>query len=621
MVKTIQKILPVFLVVMLLVSWIPYQPAAAASEAYYGEAYNDLPSEEMRLAYQLVEEGIAGLAPVIDFQGIVNIGYWDLADVLRAVVVDHPEYFWFLETGTCHYDELTPGDFGDVISFEPEYILDGRTVKAGSQELADAMYAFHTKVRQIIDGIPANYATDYEIAVYLYDYLAQNVTYTLEGEHPSAYAALIRGEAACYGYSKAYQCLLNAAGIRARTITGDSPDGNGKLIGHAWNQVWLDGKCYYMDVTWDDFEEVILHACFAMSLEEISKEHFADEEFILPECDHDSMRYHSFFHGKGVAIWNGYTSASEAAGCFRPVGIGENGAEFHCEVQYTDGGFVNWFGWHLDEICDQMGLSRNTEAYYYTMYDVYYLILIDPSYSADPAVTAIMLDEQTVTLTGPGTRYHLQPHIQAESQWTPNLIYTTSDPAVATVDENGMITSVGEGTAVITASSPDGSVKADCTVFVEAAPAHVHTMRRFEMEESTCTQDGHEAYYLCTECGCRFGDENGAVKYSQTSEYVIPATHKRLFLISQSGYHIQQCKCGAKLPETKEAHVDSDGDGICEICNLSVDTIDLKDPGLNQNTQKDSTFRDVVVPIAIGIVGVLVAAILFVLIRRRIRGY
>ena len=99
------------------------------------------------------------------------------------------------------------------------------------------------------------------------------------------------------------------------------------------------------------------------------------------------------------------------------------------------------------------------------------------------------------------------------------------------------------------------------------------------------------------------------------------ATHKKLFLISQAGFHIQKCKCGVELIETKEPHVDADGDGICEICNLSTETANLKDPGLQQKVEKDTTFKDVVVPIAIGIVALLVGMILFVIIRRRIRGY
>ena len=47
------------------------------------------------------------------------------------------------------------------------------------------------------------------------------------------------------------------------------------------------------------------------------------------------------------------------------------------------------------------------------------------------------------------------------------LIWTSSDPTIATVDSNGKVTGVKEGTVTITAKTPDGGVKATCTVTVE----------------------------------------------------------------------------------------------------------------------------------------------------------
>ncbi len=614
MAQIIRKYVSVLLLLLVLIQLLPHSPATATSEVYYGEAYQDLQTDAQRTAYRLVEEGIAGLSPTIGFKGIVEIEYSDLEDVLRAVCVDHPQYFWFLESGTVAYDQFAAGNL--VASFEPDYILDGQSIAASSQELADAMYAFHTKVRQIIDGIPINYTTEYEIALYLHDYLAQNVTYTLEGEHPSAYAALIQGQAACYGYSKAYQCLLNAAGIRARTITGDSPDENGKLVGHAWNQVWLDGKCYYTDVTWDDLEEVILHTCFAMSLNNISKDHIADKEFILPECGHEPMNYYSISHGGGIARWNEHTTAASAAANFRLDGSVKKEAVFYCEVQFTSSGFFDWFGRNFEDICKHMGLSEKTEAYYYNLNDAYYLTLVDKQIPA-PVVSTITLNEETVSLPGAGTRYQLLPQVQSDKVWMPDLIYTSSDASVAFVDEHGLVTAVSEGTAVITASTADGSVSASCTVSVSKAPAHVHTMRMFASQKPTCTKDGYNTYYLCTGCGRHFGDEAGTVEYPKTSDYILPITHERLLLISQDGYHMQRCKCGVELTETKEKHTDANADGICEVCNLSVGASDLHNPNSKPTPNQKNASPGWLVPAVIAAVILLGVTVLFLIRRRR----
>ncbi len=616
------KYVSIFLLMNLLLSLIPASPSVAAteeSEVYYGEAYDDLQSEEHRLAYRLIEEGIASLSPRIEFEGIVEINYKQMQDILQAVCVDHPQYFWFLETGSYIHGDVNKG--GHILSFDPTYILDGEEVAVGSQELADAMYAFHAKVQEIIHSIPVNLTTEYEIALYLHDYLANHVTYTLEGEHPSAYAALIHGEAACYGYSKAYQCLLNAAGIRARTITGNSPDENGQLVGHAWNQVWLDGKCYYTDVTWDDFEEFILHSYFAISLQEISVDHFGDDKFILPECAHDPINFYSLSAGNGVAQWNEHTTAQAAAAGFRLDEIGEDGAVFVCEVQYAGSGFFNWLGRNYLDIFKYMGLDDAAELYYYDMKDVFHLIVVDPKYQTDTSVvTQITLNAQAVTLTGPDTCFQIRPQVQTDVAWTPNLIYRSSDESVAVVDEFGLVTAVSEGTAVVTASSRDGSVETSCTVTVEAAPEHAHTMRQFTAKQPTCVQDGYETHYLCTGCGIRFADDAGTQPLLKTAEFIISATgHLEYTWYDKLNYHVYRCSCGYEKPNTASNHSDLDENGKCDTCQALMPQFNSGGVGGTQGKDvsgQKKALADWVIPTVVGI-AILVSVVVIVIIRNR----
>ena len=66
-----------------------------------------------------------------------------------------------------------------------------------------------------------------------------------------------------------------------------------------------------------------------------------------------------------------------------------------------------------------------------------------------------------------GDSEKLNPTFKPENASDKALIWTSSDPRVATVDENGVITAVGPGTATITAKTEDGGFEASITVTVK----------------------------------------------------------------------------------------------------------------------------------------------------------
>lgn len=83
-------------------------------------------------------------------------------------------------------------------------------------------------------------------------------------------------------------------------------------------------------------------------------------------------------------------------------------------------------------------------------------------------VTAIVLDNTTAALKVGETKT-LTATVEPSNATNKNVTWTSSDTAVAAVN-NGTVTAVKEGTAVITATAADGSGKsADCTVTVTAA--------------------------------------------------------------------------------------------------------------------------------------------------------
>ncbi|NLM28067.1 MAG: hypothetical protein GX211_07815 [Clostridiaceae bacterium] len=80
-------------------------------------------------------------------------------------------------------------------------------------------------------------------------------------------------------------------------------------------------------------------------------------------------------------------------------------------------------------------------------------------------VTGVSLDKTTLTLSEIGQSKTLTATVEPADATNKNVTWSTSNPSVAVVD-NGVVTAVGEGTAVITVTTEDGGFTADCTVTV-----------------------------------------------------------------------------------------------------------------------------------------------------------
>lgn len=84
------------------------------------------------------------------------------------------------------------------------------------------------------------------------------------------------------------------------------------------------------------------------------------------------------------------------------------------------------------------------------------------------AVIGVALDYTTATLQVGGTQT-LNVTFNPTNATNQNVIWSTSNDTVATVDQNGKVTAVATGSATITVTTEDGSKTATCEVTVEAA--------------------------------------------------------------------------------------------------------------------------------------------------------
>lgn len=81
-------------------------------------------------------------------------------------------------------------------------------------------------------------------------------------------------------------------------------------------------------------------------------------------------------------------------------------------------------------------------------------------------MTGISLDKTSVTLNTTDT-YTLIANVDPIDASNKSVIWSSSDAAIATVDENGVVIGMKAGTATITATTVDGNFTATCQVIVK----------------------------------------------------------------------------------------------------------------------------------------------------------
>ena len=77
------------------------------------------------------------------------------------------------------------------------------------------------------------------------NWIRNNMTYVLN--NGDAYVGFTTGQGQCHTYAQMLQAMCNVCGIECRYISGQAGGD-----AHAWNQVKIDNKWYYVDATWYD---------------------------------------------------------------------------------------------------------------------------------------------------------------------------------------------------------------------------------------------------------------------------------------------------------------------------------------------------------------------------------
>ena len=88
------------------------------------------------------------------------------------------------------------------------------------------------------------------------------------------------------------------------------------------------------------------------------------------------------------------------------------------------------------------------------------------AYTDNALASCVTLTPDSKTLTGKGETVQLIASVTPDNAVNKKLTWSTSDSSVATVDENGLVTAVANGTAIITVTIEDGKMTATSTITV-----------------------------------------------------------------------------------------------------------------------------------------------------------
>lgn len=343
---------------VLLMQMLPIVPlaetvdkGAAPKEFYYcREALKTLEnSDALLFAYDSIVAGIDACAEeIIVSNNQYKISPAEFEMVLEATRRDHTEQFWM-------GGSYTPSHDGEVFwSLKPTYLMMGA-------ELQDAKAAFEQAISLMLARLSPE-MSQYEMEKALHDMLASQIVY--DGSAPNAhnaYGALVEGRAVCEGYAESLQCLLHRVGIQSVEIFGygiNPSTGLGEP--HAWNAVCIDDYYYLVDLTWNDQQNILLHAYFNQTTEIMDEDHdqwiigqnanneiLTCEVFDLPVCTETEANY---FTKENLRIQN-YTAES--------IGklLKENNLSVSLFIDSDLAAFKAWYEKNIVDIATAAGVS------------------------------------------------------------------------------------------------------------------------------------------------------------------------------------------------------------------------------------------------------------------------
>lgn len=211
-----------------------------------------------------ISSKLSSLADSGDMNSALMEAFQNAWDAFRN---DNVDIFYIDGTKMCLVTKTTKR--GSKVKYEffiskgnnNSYFINGFNNKS---QVEQAEQYIKEKEAEILESITEK--NDYYKIMNAHNWIIENLEYNLEESNHNAniYGALHDNKVVCEGYARLFKSLMDKMNIPCIFVSGVGKNlENGSSEDHAWNYVFLKGKWYAVDATWDD--PIILGGGFASS--------------------------------------------------------------------------------------------------------------------------------------------------------------------------------------------------------------------------------------------------------------------------------------------------------------------------------------------------------------------
>lgn len=194
--------------------------------------------------------------------------------ILTSTSSDKKDYFYEMKNYVVNNEDKR----------DMRYLMPSEYVESNSEEII-----------QLANEITKNCNSDMKKTRAIHDWVCKNIAYDVEALNSgnvriySAIDTLSGKKAVCNGYANLTAALNRAVGIKTKIIHGEAANENsGEYMGHAWNEVYIDGRWIIQDTTWDaggvtrngKFKFQLDHKYFDPDPNVFEKTHVKEEEVV-----------------------------------------------------------------------------------------------------------------------------------------------------------------------------------------------------------------------------------------------------------------------------------------------------------------------------------------------------